>query len=97
MREIHSEEEFEKQQKIEFLEPVKQSQDNLAQTNLPVHLERKKQVLPLVFFLKGNIFELCMRGKMILIREMMERMRKEKNKCWAYKLDDKKLNYGPLW
>ena len=79
MREIHSEEEFEKQQKIEFLEPVKQSQDNLAQTNLPVHEERKKQELGLlVFFLKGNIFQLCMRGKMILIREMMERMRKEK-------------------
>ena len=80
MREIHSEEEFEKQQEIEFLEPVKKSQDNLAQTNLPVHEERIKQVLGLlVFFLKGNIFQLCMRGKMILIREMMER----KNKCWA--------------
>ena len=33
---------------------------------------------------------------MILIREMMGRMRKEKNKCWAYRIDDKKLNYGPL-
>ena len=50
MREIHSEEEFEKQQKIEFLEPVKQSQDNLAQTNLPVHEEIKKQVLGLLVF-----------------------------------------------
>ena len=41
MREIHSEEELEKQQKIDFLEPVKQLQDNLAQTNLPVHEKRK--------------------------------------------------------
>ena len=41
------------------------------------------------FFLKGNIFELCMRGKMILIREMMERMRKEKTSVGLIELTTK--------